>query len=528
MKIGKTYLPPACRQGRVYLIGAGPGDKGLITVRAKNILQKADVIIYDYLVNPDLLSYATQASEIIYVGKKAGQHTLSQAQINQLLIKKAKKGLIVARLKGGDPFIFGRGAEEALALAKEKIPFEIVSGVTSAISVPAYAGIPLTFRKLNSTVAFITGHEEEKDVSGIAWDKIAGIDVLVFLMGVKNLEFIVRKLIENKKEPKVKAAVIQWGTLPQQKTVYGNLKNIVSLTRKEGITAPAIFMVGEVVKLRDKLNWFEKKPLFGRTVLITRSRAQSSVLREKLEEFGAQVIEFPTIMITEASDYAPLDTAIDNLNLFNWIIFTSANGVDYFFRRLFKKNKDLRDLKGILIAVIGTATKEKLESYYLKADFMPTDFTTASIISGLKHKSISGQRILLPRSQIADENLSKGLRELGAEVREVWAYNTIKPAIDTKLLKNKNIDIITFSSSSTVNNFVSSFASLKEFKQFFPKTKIASIGPVTSRAARHLGLKVHFEAKEHTIDGLVKTIVKLSACLPCLAGRQAAGRDKKK
>ncbi len=507
-------------KGKVYLIGAGPGDKGLITLRAKNILQKADVVIYDYLVNPDLLSYAPPASEIIYVGKKAGQHTLSQSQINQLLIKKAKKASVVARLKGGDPFIFGRGAEEALALAKEKIAFEVIPGVTSAISVPSYAGIPLTFRKVNSTVAFITGHEEEKEVSNIAWDKIAGIDVLVFLMGVKNLEFIVKKLIENKKEPNVKAAVIQWGTLPRQKTIYGNLKNIVSLTQKEGITAPAIFVVGEVVKLRDKLNWFEKKPLYSKRVLITRSRLQASSLREKLEEAGAEVVEFPAIMISEADDYAPLDNQIDNLSLFNWIIFTSVNSVEYFFRRLFKKNKDLRDLKGILIAVIGEATKEKLESYHLKADFMPSDFTSQAVIDGLKHKSISGQRILLPRSQIADESLSKGLRQLGAEVREVWAYNTVKPVMDIKLLKNKDIDFITFTSSSTVNNFVSLFPSVKEFKQFFPKTKIASIGPVTSQAARHLGLKVHIESKEHTIDGLIKAIIKSSNSPARRAGRK--------
>lgn len=497
-------------KGKVYLIGAGPGDKGLITVKAQQILKKAEVIIYDYLVNTDLLSLAAATCEIIYVGKKAGAHTLSQAQINQLLLKKAKKGKIVARLKGGDPFIFGRGAEEALSLAQEKIPFEIIPGVTSAIAVPAYAGIPLTFRKLNSTVAFITGHEEEKEATNLAWDKLAGIEVLVFLMGVKNLEFIAQKLMENGKEPSTKAAIIRWGTTPQQKTICGNLKTIAALAKKEKITPPAILLVGKVIGLRDKLNWFEKKPLFGKTVLITRARAQASILKEKLEERGAEVMEFPTIAITDPSDYAPLDSQIDNLNIFNWIIFTSVNGVEYFFKRLFKKNKDPRDLKGILIAVIGSATKEKLESFHLKADFMPSDFTTEAIISGLKHKTISGARILLPRSQIADEILSLGLRQLGAEVREVPAYNTVKPQIDIKLLKNKKIDIVTFTSSSTVNNFISSFSSLKEIKELLPKTKFASIGPVTSKALKCAGLTVHSEAKEHTIDGLIKAMIKLS------------------
>lgn len=494
----------------VYLIGAGPGDKGLLTLKAEQILKKAEVVIYDYLVNPEILSFAPKTSEFIYVGKKSGAHTLSQSQINQLLIKKAKKNNLVARLKGGDPFIFGRGGEEALALSKEKIPFEVIPGVTSAIAVPAYAGIPLTFRKFNSTVAFITGQEEEKETSNIAWDKLAGIEVLVFLMGVKNLEFIVKKLIENKKEPSLKAALIQWGTTAKQKAVYGSLKTIASLAQKEKITPPALLVVGEVVKLKDKLNWFVKKPLFARTVLITRSREQASALKEKLEDLGAEVVEFPTVAITDPSDYAGLDGQIDNLNIFNWIIFTSVNGVEYFFKRLFKKNKDLRDLKGISIAVIGAATKEKLESFHLKADFMPSDFTSQAIINGLKHKSISGQRILLPRSQIADEVLSVGLRQLGAEVREVAVYNTIKPEINIKLLKNKKIGIVTFTSSSTVNNFVSSFSSPKEIKQFFPKTKFASIGPITSKAAKRWGLIVHAEAKEHTIDGLIKAMIKLS------------------
>lgn len=496
-------------KGKVYLVGAGPGDKGLITVRGLEILKKAEVVIYDYLINPDLLSFAPKTSELIYVGKKAGQHPLSQVQINQLLIKKAKRGKMVARLKEGDPFIFGRGPEEALALSQEKIYFEIVPGVTSAIAVASYAGIPLTFRKFNSTVAFITG-QEEKEVSNIVWDKLAGIQVLVFLTGVKNLEFIVKKLMENGRESNTKAALIEWGTTPKQKTIYGNLKTIAPLAQKENMAAPVILVVGEVAKLRDKLNWFEKRPLFGKTVLITPARQQASSLREKLEELGAEVIEFPTITITDPTDYAPLDSQIDNLSLFNWIIFTSVNGVQYFFKRLFYKNKDPRDLKGIFIAVIGPASKEKLESFHLKADFMPTDFTTQAILNALKHKSISGQRILLPRSQLAEESLADGLRQLGAEVRGVVTYNTVKPEMDLKLLKNKKIDIITFSSSSAVNNFISNFSSVKEFKQFFPKAKIASLGPITSKAARRLGLAVQAEAKEYTIDGLIKAVVKLS------------------
>ena len=457
-----------------------------------------------------MLSILPDRCEVIYVGKKTNQPALSAGKINQLLIKKAQKGKIVARLKEDDPFSLASGEEEALALAKERVPFEIIPGINSLSAAAAYAGIPLSAGKINSTLAFIGPLEEKKKNFRFAWDKLVDIETLIFLLEEKNLEFMVKKLLEAGKESGSKAALIQNGTTAKQKTIYGSLKEIISLTGKKQIELPAIFIVGEVTKLRSKLNWFEKKPLFGKTVLITLPPEQSRSLEEKLEELGARVIKLPTVMIADPDDYTPLDSQIDNLSLFNWIIFTNPSGVEYFFKRLFKKNKDLRDLKGILITVVNSATKEKLESFHLKADFMPTDFSNQAIINGLKHKSISGQRILLPCSQLADEDLSNGLRQLGAEVREVCAYRVVKPEIETKAVKNKNIDMIIFNHPCAVNNFTNSFSSLKQIKENFSKTKIASVGPLTSKAIRQSGLKVYTQAKEHSIDGLIKAIIKSS------------------
>ncbi|GFP19691.1 uroporphyrin-III C-methyltransferase / precorrin-2 dehydrogenase / sirohydrochlorin ferrochelatase, partial [Candidatus Hakubella thermalkaliphila] len=349
--------------GKVYLVGAGTGDEGLMTLRGLQCLKEADVIVYDRLASERPLDVTRKGAEKIYAGKFASHHTLKQEEINVLLAQKAQEGKVVVRLKGGDPFIFGRGGEEAEYLADQGIDFEVVPGVSSAYAVPAYAGIPVTQRGHTSTVAFITGHEDDtKDDSDIDWAHIStGVGTLVFLMGVRNLELIVKNLIEYGRPPETPVAVIRWGTTPQQQTIVGTLADIVDKVREAALTPPAITVVGEVVRLREKLNWFEKKPLFGKTILVTRARPQASQLVEKLSQRGAQVIEFPTIKIVPPSSFGEMDQAIQDMARYDWVIFSSVNGVESFFQRLRELGRDVRELKGIKIAVVGPKTREKIE-----------------------------------------------------------------------------------------------------------------------------------------------------------------------
>jgi len=496
-----------CSNGLVYLVGAGPGDPGLITVKGLACLQKADVVVHDRLLNPGLLRQAPQGCEMIDVGKSPQRHTLPQEAINALLVEKALAGKVVVRLKGGDPFLFGRGGEEAEALAEAGVPFEVVPGVTSAIAAPAYAGIPVTHRDHTSTFAVITGHEDPtKADSSLDWQKLAtGVGTLVCLMGVGNLPQIVAKLIEHGRDPRTPVAIVQQGTEARQKTVTGTLADIVDKARDADIRPPAVTIVGEVVALREKLRWFDTKPLFGRRVLVTRAREQASALSERLRELGAEPLEYPAIEIAPPKDFGPLDEAIARLSVYDWLILTSTNGVRAFVDRMSEKGTDIQALGRLKIAAIGPATAQALAGHGLRVDYVPEVYTTKEIAAGLR--DISGQRVLLPRAERAPKQLAQALRGKGAVVDEVVAYRTL--AVDAAdelkaLLDDGQIDIVTFTSSSTVENLV---RMLDGDVERLRGPLVACIGPVTARTAKRLGIGVDVVAREHTIAGLVEAIV---------------------
>ncbi|MFC1942518.1 uroporphyrinogen-III C-methyltransferase [Chloroflexota bacterium] len=497
------------KTGKVYLVGAGPGDPALITVKGMDCLKKAEVIVYDRLLDECLLEVALPAVELIYVGKKAGEHTKPQDEINQILVDKAIEGKTVVRLKGGDPFVLGRGGEEAEVLVQNKIGFEIVPGITSAVAVPAYAGIPVTHRNLASSFAVITGHEDPtKESSSIHWDKLAtSVDTLVFLMGMKNLPEIVEKLIKYGRSPDIPVAVIKRGTTPEQLTVVSSLKNIAAKVKETGIKSPAIIVVGEVVQLREKIRWFDNSPLFCKRVLVTRARHQASVLSRLLAEHGAQPIELPAIHINKVANQKGLDEAISNLNKYDWIIFTSTNGVEAFWEGLHALGLDSRVFGSIKLGAIGPATAQALALKGLVPDYIPGTYTSEGIIEGLKDRDIDGLRFLLPRADIADKELVRGISELGATVDEVTVYQTV-PAVDSltqarQMVLSGNIDIITFTSSSTVTNLASVFG---DDLPSINRALVASIGPKTSETAIKLGLRVDIVAQEQTIPGLVTAL----------------------
>lgn len=498
--------------GKVYLVGAGPGDPELITLKGLECIKNADVIIYDYLASPSLLKHAREHAEIIYVGKKGGDHTLSQDRINALIAEKAQKGFTVTRLKGGDPFIFGRGGEEAEVLIDARIPFEIIPGVTSAIAAPAYAGIPLTHRKFTSTIAFVTGHEDPaKAESNIDWAALAkGIGTLVFLMGVKNLPHITDRLMHHGMSPDTPVALVRWGTTPKQTTVSGTLDTIVERTKAAGLKPPAIIVVGHVVKLREKMRWFETRPLMGRCIVVTRAREQASDLVKRLSDLGAECLECPTIKVSPPQDVKPLDRAMENLSSYDWLIFTSVNGVNFFFERLFQKNKDVRALKDIHTAVIGPATEKRLFDFGLKSDIVPESYRAESVVKAFAGKDVTGRKILLPRAKEARPVLPLELKKMGAVVDEVTAYCThaVKDNTDvlSARLKERSIDMITFTSSSTVKNFRALFPN-EDLKDLMRGVIIASIGPVTADTARDLGFDVHIIAESYTIPGLCQAIL---------------------
>jgi uroporphyrinogen III methyltransferase/synthase len=493
-------------KGLVYLVGAGPGDPGLITVKGLACLQKADVIVHDRLVSPALLSQAPRGCEMIDVGKSPRQHTLPQKAINALLVDKALAGKVVVRLKGGDPFLFGRGGEEAEALAEAGVPFEVVPGVTSAIAAPAYAGIPVTHRHLTSALAVVTGHEDPtKADSSLDWQKLAtAAGTLVLLMGVGNLPQIVAKLVEHGRDPRTPVAIVQQGTEARQKTVTGTLADIVEKAREAGIKPPAVTVVGEVVRLREKLRWFDTEPLFGRRVLVTRSREQASALSERLRELGAQPLEYPAIEIAPPKDIAPLDEAIARLATYDWLIFTSTNGVRALADRMNEKGADIRALGRLKIAAVGPATAQAVQDYGLSVDYMPEVYTTREIAAGIG--DVAGERILLPRAAQAPKQLAQALRGKGAVVDEVAAYRTLAVGAADELkalLEDAQIDIVTFTSSSTVRNLVRMLGG--DIERLRGPT-VACIGPVTATTAARLGIRVDVVAREHTIAGLVEAI----------------------
>ena len=502
------------KQGKVYLIGAGPGDPGLMTLKGKDILSEADVIIYDYLANKLFLEYAKPQAELIYVGKKGGDHTMGQAEINRLIVEKSKSGNSVARLKGGDPFIFGRGGEEAQELVADGVPFEVVPGITSAISVPAYAGIPLTHRDHTATVAFVTGHEDPlKEGSNIQWDKLStGVGTIVFLMGVGNLKKIAENLMRHGRSPDTPVAVIRRGTVPEQKTVSGNLKNISARVENAGLRPPAIIVVGDVVGLRDELNWFETKPLFGKRIVVTRAREQASGFLQELTSLGAECIQFPTIEIIPPDSWDPLDTAISNLESYHWLLFTSVNGVKHFLQRLHFSGKDVRNLKGIKIGAIGPKTADQWHQLGIKPDLIPDEYRAEAVVESFKKWDTQRVRILVPRAAKAREILPDQLRKMGAQVDVVDAYKTVTPTENTAgvrdMLEKGIIDMVTFTSSSTVTNFVNMFGSEKQrlTDEWMKRVKIACIGPITANTAKANGFSVDLMPSDYTIEALTQAI----------------------
>jgi uroporphyrinogen III methyltransferase/synthase len=503
--------------GKVYLVGAGPGDPKLITMKGLECIQKADVLVYDRLSSPRLLRYARPDCERIYVGKQPDRHTRSQEEINWLLVRKAQEGKIVTRLKGGDPCVFGRVGEEAELLAEHNIEFEIVPGITSAIAVPAYAGIPVTSRGVSPSFTVVAGHEDpSKGESAVDWQALAKMTgTTIFLMGVANLEKIVDRLLQYGKSPATPVALIRWGTRAEQRTLVGTLEDIVQKVRETGFRAPATIVIGDVVSLRQKLMWYEKKPLFGQRILVTRSREQASALCEQIEEWGGDPYEFPVIRTVLPKDLRPLDEAIGRVQEFDWILFTSANAVKFFFARMFQLNQDIRRIRA-RIAAVGSKTAECLREKGILADVIPSESRQEGLLEALEKELESGEKILFPRSALARRTLADGLRAGGFDVTEVDAYET-QPVADqaqevADLLARGKIHMITFTSSSTVRNFLAAMPD-EHLPQLLQNVTIAAIGPITANTAREYGLRVDLVAEEPTIESLVTALAKSGRAL---------------
>jgi len=499
-------------KGTVYLVGAGPGDAGLMTMRGAELLARADVVVYDALVNGDLLRLAPVGAELIYAGKRSGDHAMPQEELNQLLVEKARDGKRVVRLKGGDPYVFGRGGEEAEVLAAAGIPFEVVPGISSSIAGPNYAGIPLTHRDHCSSFSVITGHEDPtKEEVDVDWAQVArSPGTKVVLMGVTRIGKIAEALIANGMTATTPVAVIRWATTGRQQSVFGTLKTIAEVVEAAKFKPPAIIVIGDVVQLRTKLNWFEKRPLFGQRIVVTRTRAQASQLSRQLLERGADVLEIPVIRTIPPNERQAIADALLELNAYDWLIFTSPNGVTAFFEFFFKAFGDLRDIGGVRIAAVGPVTAAKIRELHLTVDLTPDEYTTSKITAALaKYESIENLKILLLRAEVANKELPKKLEEMGAIVDDVAVYKTVPETEDRNgaaaRLMEEGADWITFTSSSTVEHFNARF-DLKQLTGRYSQLKLASIGPETSKAIVALGLKPDVEAKEHTIDGLVKAI----------------------
>lgn len=499
--------------GTVYLVGAGPGAPSLITVRGRELIESADVLVYDYLANDAMLKWARPDAQKIYVGKKGADHTKTQDEINDIIVDLCRQGKNVVRLKGGDPYIFGRGGEEAQELVKAGLKFEVVPGVTAGVAAAAYAGIPLTHRDYTTDVAFITGHEDPtKEKSTIHWDALAtGIGTLVFYMGIKNLPDIAKNLIENGRDAKTPVAVIRWGTKPEQKTVVGTLANIVDKVKEAGIKPPAITIVGGVVGLKPELDWFELKPLFGKKVVVTRAREQASDFAALLSDAGAGVIEFPTIETVAPESWDNLDKAISQIQRFDWIVFTSVNGVRFFVDHLKETGNDIRKLAGLKICCIGPKTAEAVENLGLIVDVVPKEYRAESVIAEFSADGLDGKKILIPRAKVAREILPDEMRKMGAEVTIAETYVTIRPEGKKeevrKFLEDEKIDVITFTSSSTVTNFVEMWDSQQEARAVMNGVTIASIGPITSDTARGYGLEPAIEPETYTTPALCQAII---------------------
>lgn len=495
--------------GKVYLVGAGPGDPGLITVKGLRCLSQAQVVVYDRLLDPSLLQAAPTDAEQVFVGKARGRQALTQDQINQLLVDRAAEGKTVVRLKGGDPFVFGRGGEEALTLVQHGIPFEVVPGVTSAIAAAAYAGIPITQRRVASCFTVVSGSEDpSKPESSIPWDVLARTGgTLVVLMGWNALESILDTLGREGMAADTPVALIQWGTWPQQRTVTGTLAGVAARGREAGLEPPVLAVIGPVVKLREQLQWFDRRPLSGKKVLITRSRTQTSRLRTLLEAQGAVPLELPAIEIAPLEDYAALDSAVARIDQFAWVIFASANAVDAVFARLEDMQLDARSFGGCQVGAIGPATAEALARRGIRADFIPARSASEAVVAELSARQWAGVSVLLPAADIGRDVLAQGLGRLGAEVEWVAAYRTVTPpgaGDGARRLLAQGVDVVTFASSSTVRNLVDL---LGGDRAALAGSFIACIGPTTAATARELDLPVGLVADEHNVEGLVDALV---------------------
>lgn len=499
---------------KVYLIGAGPGDPGLLTLKGRDVLSFADVIVYDYLANSAFLDFAKPEAEIIYVGKKGGDHTLSQEGINQLIVDKAKEGKVVARLKGGDPYMFGRGGEEAEELLEAGIAFEEVPGITSAIAGPAYAGIPLTHRDYASSVSFITGHENpDKPGSSHNWDALAkGTSTLVFFMGMKNLPHISSQLIKHGMSPDTPAALVRWGTTPQHRSMVATIATLPEEAVAHGFAAPSLIVVGNVVTLRDKLNWFEQLPLLGKGVVVTRAREQASGMAGMLAKRGANVIQFPTITIEPLEDYNKVHAAIRSLADYEWLIFTSVNGVKHFWLQLEALGLDTRAIGSCNVAAIGPATADLLREKGITPDFIPEKYVAEGVVKGLLERGMKGKKVLLPRARVAREVLPQELEKAGAAVDVLPVYETIPAAGKREqvldLLAAGELHCVTFGSSSTVENFFD-LISADTIKQYKEQLSLACIGPVTANTLREYGFEPDIMPEEYTIPALVEELTRL-------------------
>jgi uroporphyrinogen III methyltransferase/synthase len=492
---------------KVYLVGAGPGDPDLITWKGRKLLAIADSVLYDHLANEHLLGLARKDCERIYVGKKKAARAFPQEEICAMLIERARRGLTVVRLKGGDPFIFGRGGEELEALADAGIPFEVVPGVTSPLGIAAYSGVPLTHRSHTKLVTFVTGH----DIDGIDWSKVGQSETLVIFMGIASIRGIAREIVTHGRSADTPAIAVRWGTRPDQETVAGTLANIADRIEQADLKPPATVIVGEVVALHDRFNWFEKLPLFGQKIVVTRSSDQAAEFSERLRALGAEAIELPVISLQSPADLAPLEHAIDHLASYDWLIFTSVNGVRFFLDRLDQSRHDLRSLKARICA-IGPATRRAVEDLHLKVDLMPEEYVAESLVKAFEGQKLAGQRILLPRAAVARDLIPAELGKLGAHVDVVEAYRNIVPEDARSRARDifsatRKPDWITFTSSSTVKNLLAVAG-----RDALEGVRIASIGPVTSETARAQGLTVNAEAKQYTLDGLIAAILERATC----------------
>jgi uroporphyrinogen III methyltransferase/synthase len=500
-------------KGMVYLVGAGPGDAGLLTLRGAELLGRADVVVYDALVNIGLLALARPGAEIIYGGKRAGEHTVAQGKLNQLLISKAREGKTVVRLKGGDPYVFGRGGEEAEQLADAGLEFEVVPGVSSFVAVPAYAGIPLTHREFASRITLITGHEDPtKEASSIDWPQVAGTPgTKVIMMGTDRIGQIAETLMKHGLPGHTPVAMIRWGTTGRQQSIEGTLASIGEVAARTNIRPPTVAVIGEVVKLRRKLNWFERRPLLGQRIVVTRAVHQAGALSKNLREQGAEVLEVPTIRMEPPTRKQDVVDAMLELNSYDWLVFTSPNGVATFFDYFFRRFHDLRDLGGARIAAVGPATANKLKELHLQVDLMPDEARGASVAEAFaEYETIENLKICLLRAEVANRDLPEALESLGAIVDDVACYKTVPETeaggAAAASLREEGADWLLFSSGSTAQHFHSRF-DLPELLKRFPGMKAASIGPETSKALESLGVKPALEAADHTAEGIVAALI---------------------